>query len=77
MPVWGVWVVNAFYFSTGAESRKAKNLASNPECVVCPENAEEAVIMEGTARKLDARGGAAAGRRSLPAEVRFQYRVDG
>src|SRR6185437_13395833 len=30
VPVWGVWVENAFYFSTDPKSRKAKNLKANP-----------------------------------------------
>ena len=33
MPVWGLWLDDAFYFSTGASSRKARNLAANPRCV--------------------------------------------
>ena len=49
MPIWGVWVDGRFYFSTGAKSRKAKNLAKNRHCVVCTEKAHEAVIVEGTA----------------------------
>jgi nitroimidazol reductase NimA-like FMN-containing flavoprotein (pyridoxamine 5'-phosphate oxidase superfamily) len=49
MPVWGVWLDQAFYFSTGKQSRKAHNLADNPHCVICPENAEESVILEGLA----------------------------
>ena len=49
MVVWGIWVDGCFYFSTGAASRKAKNLASNPNCVVCTEKAAEAVIVEGSA----------------------------
>ncbi len=52
MPVWGVWLENSFYFSTGRLSRKSKNLSQNPSCVVCPENASEAVILEGTAYEL-------------------------
>jgi len=40
----------AFYFSTGAKSRKARNLAAHPQCVICTENAAEAVIVEGTAQ---------------------------
>jgi len=53
MVVWGIWLDGAYYFSTGATSRKARNLQRNPDCVVCSENAEEAVIVEGIARKLD------------------------
>ncbi len=52
MPVWGVWLQNAFYFSTGRKTRKARNLASNPRCVICSENSREAVIVEGTASEL-------------------------
>ena len=50
MPVWGVWVDRNFYFSTGKLSVKAKNLAANAACIVCTENAAEAVIVEGEAR---------------------------
>jgi hypothetical protein len=52
MLVWGIWLDGAYYFSTGATTRKARNLQQNPNCIVCNENAEEAVIMEGVARKL-------------------------
>src|SRR5919109_5523167 len=47
MIVWGVWEGGRFYFSTGRESRKARNLAKNPSCIVCTEKAAEAVIVEG------------------------------
>jgi nitroimidazol reductase NimA-like FMN-containing flavoprotein (pyridoxamine 5'-phosphate oxidase superfamily) len=53
MPVWGIWLDGAYYFSTGASSRKARNLRQNPNCVVCNENAAEAVILEGVAQELD------------------------
>jgi hypothetical protein len=49
MVVWGLWLDGAFLFSTGSQSRKAKNLAENPSCVVSTEQAEEAVIVEGVA----------------------------
>lgn len=52
MPVWGVWLENSFYFSTGRKSRKGRNLASNAECVVCNDNTDEAVIVEGRAAEL-------------------------
>ena len=52
MPVWGVWHGGRFYFSTGLESRKARNLARNRRCVVCTERASEAVILEGSARRV-------------------------
>ena len=49
MVVWGLWLDGAFLFSTGSQSRKAKNLAENSRCVVCTEKAEEAVVVEGIA----------------------------
>ena len=52
MPVWGVWLDGAWYFSTSATSRKSRNLERNSKCVVCNENAAEAVILEGTAQRL-------------------------
>ena len=50
---WGIWVEHRFYFSTGATSRKARNLAANPSCVVCTEKSAEAVVVEGTASPVD------------------------
>ena len=53
MVVWGLWLDGAFLFSTGSQSRKARNLAQNPRCVVSTEAAEEAVIVEGVAEIVD------------------------
>lgn len=50
MAVWGIWLDDVLYFSTGRRSRKARNLAENPYCSVCTERANEAVIVEGVAR---------------------------
>ena len=36
MVVWGLWLDGAFLFSTGSQSRKTRNLAKNPRCVVVP-----------------------------------------
>ena len=47
--VWGVWLDAAFYFSCAATSRKARNLAENPDCAISTERADEAVIVEGIA----------------------------
>lgn len=52
MPVWGVWLDDTFYFSTGRKSRKGQNLAANPACTVTNDNGEEAVIIEGTAEEV-------------------------
>jgi hypothetical protein len=65
MPVWAVWWEGALWFSTGSESRKARNLAARAECSVGTELGTEAVIVEGVAERLDA------GR--APAEVARLY----
>lgn len=53
MVVWGIWLNGAYYFSTGVTTRKARNLQQNPNAIVCNENVEEAVIMEGITRRLN------------------------
>jgi hypothetical protein len=53
MPVWGVWLEDAFFFSTGRKSRKGQNLAANPACTVTNDKGEEAVIVEGTATQAE------------------------
>jgi pyridoxine/pyridoxamine 5'-phosphate oxidase len=52
MPVWGLWHEDAFYFSTSPDSRKARNLASNPATVVHLESGDEVVILEGQAEHV-------------------------
>jgi PPOX class probable F420-dependent enzyme len=49
MPVWGVWLDGAIWFSSSAGSRKARNLAGNPHCAITTDNADEPVVIEGTA----------------------------
>lgn len=51
-PVWGVWLADRFYFSTGQASRKARNLAANPHCVVAVEKGDESVTVEGLASRV-------------------------
>jgi Pyridoxamine 5'-phosphate oxidase len=67
----GLWQDGCFLFSSGSNSRKARNLARNPRCVVCTEDAHEAVIVEGTAEIADV----AARRKLLPAYER-KYKWD-
>ncbi len=67
MPIWGVWMDNAFYFSTGQKSRKARNLQSNPHCVLCTEKLEESLIVEGIAEEVPVA--------SIPASVAEAYQT--
>jgi hypothetical protein len=52
MIVWGLWMDGVFLFGTGRRSRKARNLAKNQHCVVCTEQAHQAVIVEGIAEEV-------------------------
>ena len=52
MLVWGVWWQDAFWFSTGPRTRKAKNIAADPHCVIGTERADAAVILEGVAEEI-------------------------
>ena len=53
MPVWGVWLDDAFFFSTGRKSRKGQNLSANPACTITNVKAEEALIVEGLATSVE------------------------
>ena len=56
MPVWGVWLEGVFYFSSGRNSRKARNLSANPSCVISIEESGESVILEGLAEEIADKG---------------------
>ena len=71
MVVWGLWQDGRFLFSTGAQSRKARNLAKNSNCIVCNELAQEAIIVEGVAEVADI----AARKKFLPPYER-KYKFD-
>jgi len=71
MVVWGLWQHGRFLFSTGSKSRKARNLAENPKCIVCTELAHEAVIVEGVAQIADV-----AARRKMISTYEKKYKFD-
>jgi nitroimidazol reductase NimA-like FMN-containing flavoprotein (pyridoxamine 5'-phosphate oxidase superfamily) len=72
MPVWGVWLDDAFFFSTGRKSRKGQNLTTNPACTVTNDCGEEAVIIEGEARQVDD----AAALEQVAAVYKKKYKMD-
>jgi Pyridoxamine 5'-phosphate oxidase len=53
VPIWGVWLRDVFAFSTGAQSRKTKNLASDPRVVIGVEPTEDSIVLEGIAKLID------------------------
>jgi len=52
MPVWWLWHEGAFWFSSSNGSRKARNLAADPRCVVTTEDAADPVVIEGSAERV-------------------------
>jgi general stress protein 26 len=52
MPVWGIWAEGAFYFSTGGDSVKGRNLAANPAICVHLESGDDTVILEGVVERV-------------------------
>ncbi|MGA9275731.1 pyridoxamine 5'-phosphate oxidase family protein [Ilumatobacter sp.] len=55
MPVWGVWMAASerFWFSCSPNSRKARNIVENPQCVVTVDDTVECISVEGKARLAD------------------------
>jgi pyridoxine/pyridoxamine 5'-phosphate oxidase len=52
-PIWALWDESTLVFSCGAPSRKARELAKDPSCVVHLESGAEVVIVEGEAERID------------------------
>lgn len=55
MPVWGVWLDGAVWFSSGLRSRKARNLAADGRCTVTTDDAVDPVVVQGTAERVTER----------------------
>ena len=51
-PVWGVWIDQCLWFSCHETSRKARNIAVNPACVVATEDPIEPVTLQGMASRV-------------------------
>jgi hypothetical protein len=52
MGMHGIWFDDAYYFGTDETTRKARNLAGNPHCIIINENLGELVIVEGRAEVI-------------------------
>jgi general stress protein 26 len=57
MPVWGVWLDGAVWFSSGLRSRKARNLAADARCTVTTDDAVDPVVVQGIAERVTDRSG--------------------
>jgi general stress protein 26 len=52
VPLWAVWLPDGLYFSTGAETATARNLAANPAALAHPGDGDRVAIIEGTVEGL-------------------------
>jgi pyridoxine/pyridoxamine 5'-phosphate oxidase len=50
--VGALWVDGTFYFTSGAGTRKSRNLAENPSCTISVSLGDLDLVVEGTARKV-------------------------
>ena len=53
MPVWAVWDGDAIWLSGGLHSRKVQNLLVDGRCSVSTEDADNPLVLEGFAVKVD------------------------
>jgi hypothetical protein len=60
MPVWGVWLGEQLWFSSGLQSRKARDLAVDPRCTLTTDDAQNPVVVDGVAVQVSGAGGIAA-----------------
>ncbi len=52
MPVWGLWIEGALWFSTDPTSLKARNITRAPDVVVHLESGDDVCAVEGVARAV-------------------------
>ena len=52
MPLGVLWVDGAFCFTSGAATRKSRNLAQNPRCAIAVATHDFDLVVEGTAAKV-------------------------
>jgi hypothetical protein len=52
MPLGAIWFDDALYFTTGAGTRKGKNLAHNEQCVITVAAKGIELVIEGRAEKV-------------------------
>jgi len=49
MPLWGLWLGDAYCMSTAITSVKSENLKANDRCVITAGDGDDAVVLEGKA----------------------------
>ncbi|MPY98708.1 MAG: pyridoxamine 5'-phosphate oxidase [Actinophytocola sp.] len=75
-PVWGVWNDGGLWFSCSRQSRKARNLATNPVVVATTDDPANPVILDGPAAQVQDRDLIAAFAEWADTKYRTNYGVD-
>jgi nitroimidazol reductase NimA-like FMN-containing flavoprotein (pyridoxamine 5'-phosphate oxidase superfamily) len=75
IPIWGSWLADRFYFGASAETRRGRNLATNPAVNVHIERGEAVVIVEGRAAEI-VPDPALAAQLVADTAAKYQYRTD-
>ena len=73
-PVWGVWLDELLYFSTGPNSVKGRNLAARPDVIVHLESGDDVYMIEGTVERTTDR--AILGRFVEAYDAKYGWRVN-
>jgi PPOX class probable F420-dependent enzyme len=76
MPVWGVWLGEALWFSCGLRSRKMRNLRAQPRCSVSTQDPEQPVMLQGTAEVITDRDRVAAFLAASNTKYAVHYELD-
>jgi PPOX class probable F420-dependent enzyme len=76
MPVWGVWLDGRVWFSSGLRSRKARDLAADPRCTLTTDDAQDPVVVEGSAVQVTDPAGIAAFLEAMNAKYDAGMTVD-
>lgn len=52
VPVWGVWLDGALWFSSSVQARKVRNLLIEPRCTLTTDDAHQPVVLDGVASRV-------------------------
>jgi len=76
MPVWGVWDGESLWFSSGPESRKARNLSRDPRATITTDDPKEPVVVDGTVTRVSDETGNRRFAELVNAKYETDYSVD-
>jgi hypothetical protein len=75
VPIWASWIEDRFYFGASADTRRGRNLVTNPAVGIHIERGDEVVIVEGVAAEV-VPDVALAARLVADTAAKYSYRTD-